>query len=88
MTNRPGRDSEKLLVRFPDGMKARIEEAAKTNGRSMNAEVIALLEIALSNRGKFFREGRDLSEIRSQMEIMAKFIRAQIGDEEADKLGL
>ena len=40
-TAQPG---EKYIVRFPEGMRDRIAEAARANGRSMNAEIVARLE--------------------------------------------
>lgn len=40
----PSRGSEQFVVRFPDGMRDRIRDAAEQNGRSMNAEIIARLE--------------------------------------------
>lgn len=43
-----GRDSEKYIVRFPEGMRASIAEAAKANNRSMNAEIVARLEISFA----------------------------------------
>lgn len=36
----PSRTAEQFVVRFPDGMRDRIAEAAKVAGRSMNAEII------------------------------------------------
>lgn len=36
-------DSDKFIVRLPDGMRTRIAEAATANNRTMNAEVIARL---------------------------------------------
>jgi hypothetical protein len=36
--------ADKYIVRFPEGMRARIAESAKANKRSMNAEIIARLE--------------------------------------------
>ncbi len=33
-----------MNLRFPPKLKARIEEAAKANGRSMNAEIVTRLE--------------------------------------------
>lgn len=42
-----GRGSEQFVVRFPDGMRDRIREAAETNGRSMNAEIIYRLQTTL-----------------------------------------
>ncbi|WP_028310992.1 Arc family DNA-binding protein [Derxia gummosa] len=40
----PSRTAEQFVVRFPDGMRDRIAEAAKANNRSMNAEIVARLE--------------------------------------------
>ncbi|MDX0930555.1 Arc family DNA-binding protein [Sinorhizobium medicae] len=34
---------DRYIVRFPDGMRDEIAAAAKANGRSMNAEIIARL---------------------------------------------
>ncbi|MDB6454688.1 Arc family DNA-binding protein [Falsirhodobacter sp. 20TX0035] len=38
------RDSDKFVLRLPDGMRDRIKAAAEANSRSMNAEVVATLE--------------------------------------------
>lgn len=38
------RDYDQFVVRLPDGMRERIGEAAQTNARSMNAEIVARLE--------------------------------------------
>lgn len=39
-----GRESDKFMLRLPDGMRDRIKAAAEANGRSMNAEIVATLE--------------------------------------------
>lgn len=39
-----GRDSDKFMLRLPDGMRDRIKVVAEANGRSMNAEIVAALE--------------------------------------------
>lgn len=45
MTNNTvGRGSDQFSLRFPDGMRDELKEAAKANGRSMNAEIIAKLQ--------------------------------------------
>jgi hypothetical protein len=36
--------ADKFMLRLPDGMRDRIRDAADTNNRSMNAEIIARLE--------------------------------------------
>jgi hypothetical protein len=48
-TKTTGRDSDKFMLRFPDGMRDRIAEAAKANGRSMNAEIIARLQYSFQS---------------------------------------
>lgn len=40
----PSETQERFIVRFPDGMRDRIADAAKANNRSMNAEIVARLE--------------------------------------------
>ena len=45
MTSKPpSRTADQFVVRFPDGMRDRIAEAAKANNRSMNAEIVSRLE--------------------------------------------
>lgn len=39
-----GRESDKFMLRLPDGMRDRIKAAADANNRSMNAEIVATLE--------------------------------------------
>lgn len=40
----PSRTADQFVVRFPEGMRDKIAEAAKANGRSMNAEILARLQ--------------------------------------------
>lgn len=40
----PSRGSDQFVVRFPDGLRERVKQAADLSGRSMNAEIIAVLE--------------------------------------------
>ena len=46
----PSDTQERFIVRFPDGMRDRIAEAAKANNRSMNSEIIARLEASFESR--------------------------------------
>lgn len=46
MADSVGRDSDKFMLRLPDGMRDRIKAAADSNNRSMNAEIVATLEHA------------------------------------------
>lgn len=45
----PSRGSDQFALRFPDGMRARIRDAAEKNGRSMNSEILARLEPPVSS---------------------------------------
>lgn len=42
-----GRESDKFMLRFPDGMRERLKEEAGKSGRSMNGEIIHRLEKSL-----------------------------------------
>lgn len=48
----PSETQERFIVRFPDGMRDRIAEAAKLNNRSMNAEIVARLEATFAGNGE------------------------------------
>lgn len=43
MADPTGRESDKFMLRLPDGMRDRIKAAAAHNGRSMNTEIIHAL---------------------------------------------
>lgn len=42
----PSRFLDKIIIRVPDGMRDRIKRVADANGRSVNAELMVLLERA------------------------------------------
>lgn len=44
----PSRTADQFVVRFPDGMRDRIADEAKTNNRSMNAEIVARLQASFT----------------------------------------
>ncbi|MGE8126594.1 Arc family DNA-binding protein [Methylobacterium sp. NPDC080182] len=46
-----GRESDKFMLRMPDGMRDRLKAEAEANKRSMNAEIVARLESTLEARG-------------------------------------
>ncbi len=43
----PSDKADKFVVRFPDGMRDCLKEAAHANNRSMNAEIVARLSASL-----------------------------------------
>jgi len=44
MTEQKTQNQDKFIIRLPEGLRERIRLAADNNNRSMNAEVVALLE--------------------------------------------
>lgn len=52
-TSKPDRTpqaADKYVLRMPDGMREKITELAKANGRSMNAEMVLMLQQAMEAR--------------------------------------
>jgi hypothetical protein len=45
--SRVGREGEKFALRLPDGLRGRIKEVADQNSRSMNSEIVMILERAI-----------------------------------------
>lgn len=68
-----GRQSDQFKLRFPDGMRDRIEEAAKDNGRSMNAEIISRLEASFAKAEETGFDEHELSEAvkKAVLEVVA-----------------
>lgn len=54
------RGSDQFVVRLPDGMRDRIKAAADKNGRSMNAEIVATLDIHFPEPFSFEKRMEDL----------------------------
>lgn len=48
MSKYPSQMQDKFNLRFPDGMRDAIAERARRNGRSMNSEIVQILEDALN----------------------------------------
>lgn len=48
MAEKQVKDYDKFNLRFPDGMRDAIAERAKANGRSMNSEIVQILQDALA----------------------------------------
>jgi len=40
----PSRTQDQFVLRLPDGLRDRIADVAKSNNRSMNSEIVAILE--------------------------------------------
>lgn len=49
-TPRVPQAADKYILRLPDGMRDKISELAKGNNRSMNAEIVSMLQQAMEER--------------------------------------
>lgn len=65
-----GRGSDAFMLRFPEGMRDRIKEAAAENNRSMNAEIIARLEKSLAPE-----ETLTMAQITELLTVLARTIK-------------
>ena len=66
--SRVSRHADQFIVRLPDGMRDRIAEAAKANGRSMNAEIVHRLEQSFTQQA---------TDAVAQIHAMVTEIRAE-----------
>jgi len=49
-TNYPSDAADKYVLRFPDGMRDRLKQAAAANNRTLNAEIVKRLEDSFDER--------------------------------------
>ncbi len=59
------RTADKFVVRLPDGLRERINEAAEKNHRSMNGEIVARIDGSLDLEQKY-EETRQLNNFLNQ----------------------
>jgi len=69
-----GRDSDKIMLRVPDGMRDRIAEVAKANGRSMNAEIVARLQGSFEGSGSVAEANEKLAIAGFVFKLLQKVI--------------
>lgn len=80
-----GRESDKFMLRLPDGMRDRLKSLAATNGRSLNAEIVQRLEASLSMEDFKFRTGH-VFPTADQMQAAADTFMAML--EYAKEIGV
>lgn len=69
--SKPGRTSPKFDLRLPDDMRARVADAAKREGRSMNSQLVSYVEAGLG--GYSAKEmAESIREIKSAIVAMQK----------------
>jgi plasmid stability protein len=47
LSQSPGRDAEKFMLRLPTGLREKIRISAALNRRSMNSEIVVIIEEGL-----------------------------------------
>lgn len=58
-----------LGVRIPDEVKEKIQERAKANGRSMNAEIVQILEDSVNGSGDS-NDVKHLKDVMTEMRVI------------------
>jgi hypothetical protein len=71
----PGRGSPQFVLRYSPEMRDKIARLAKANGRSINAELIALLGRALSHGDDVEQLQQSMGEIFDRMEKLESLVR-------------
>lgn len=61
MSEKQVRDYDKFMLRLPEGMRESIAERAKENGRSMNSEIVQILQDALESGNRTDEENERLA---------------------------
>jgi hypothetical protein len=74
-TKPPGRGSPQFVLRYTPEMRDKIARLAKANGRSINAELIALLERALSYGDAVEQLQESMGEIFDRVEKLEGLVR-------------
>ena len=88
MAKPPSDLADKFMLRMPDGMRDRLKAAAKENGRSMNAEIIARLERSFFTPAEIKERLQTADEIISQAELNLANMQKRNRDNEALQLQL
>jgi Arc-like DNA binding domain len=80
--SRPSRESDKYIVRLPDGMRDEIAKIAAINQRSMNAEIVARLQQSFNLALADFRNSQLIEELMNR--YPAGMIEIRIGKVEEE----
>ena len=72
--DRAPQQGDKYILRLPDGMRAKISELAKANNRSMNAEIVLMLQQAMDARAG----GTPTIDVEALAEALAPRLAARL----------
>lgn len=84
MTAITGRESDKFMLRIPNGMRDRIKVAAAQSSRSMNAEIVSRLEASFGRDNEHASQATDrpldaTEDLRARVENLEQLIREHRG---------
>lgn len=71
------RESDKIIVRLSEGMRARIAEMAASNGRSMTAEVNAALDAHIANNDEVQKLWGKVDRLGEKFDIVIERLEQQ-----------
>jgi hypothetical protein len=71
------RESDKIIVRLPEGMRAHIAEMAARRGKSMNAEVVTALAVYIAHDGE--PDARTIKNALAEMRQEIQYLRETLG---------
>ncbi len=72
MNTGTGRESDKFMLRLPNGMRDRIKLAADAKNRSMNAEIVARLEQSLAFSEEWDNLLSNIDDAHSRIESLER----------------
>jgi len=78
MSEKPIREYDRFILRLPDGLRERLASRAKANERSMNAEVIQILEEGMDETST--ARIRELEDILRGIERDEQLLRARLDE--------
>lgn len=78
MSEKQVRDYDKFMLRLPEGMREALSERAKKNGRSMNSEIVQILEDSINSKvvswTDLHEDAKDPEVISMTMDQFNKFV--------------
>lgn len=93
MSKFPSQEMDRFNVRLPAGMRDAIADRAKSNGRSMNSEIVQILQDALAEpsqesltKANYAAEGTNLPPLTDDMKNWAEHLRKRENSPELEGL--
>jgi hypothetical protein len=71
------RDSDKIIVRLPAGMRAHVAEMAAHRGKSVNAEVVTALAVYIAHDGE--PDQRTIKDSLAELKQEIQYLRDTLG---------